>query len=148
MRILKRGFTLVELLAVLVIIGLIGGIAIKYILAASNSAKEKSNTEMENIIKSSVYSYIRNDNNLLNDIKIGGCESVKTIKLSTLVNKKYLSTSDLINPSNKKSINVEESYVKVYYGTNDFSSDGSCIDSNNDSQDYDYRYYVNIVDKE
>lgn len=146
---LKRGFTLVELLAVFLIIGLIGGLATKFILDASNGAKKRSYEEFENIIKSGTYLYIMNNNSLLNDIKSSECETSKIIKFSSLVKKKYLSSEDLVNPSNGKAVDIENSYVKVYYGKDEFLKGGICpTDNSSNNQDYDYRYYINIVDKE
>lgn len=148
MKTIRKGFTLIELLAVFVIIGLITTISIKFIIEMSDRAKEKSYMEYENVIKSAAHSYIIDNSDVLNKVKSASCSKPITISLSTLTQKKYLSEKDLKNPKTNKDINISSSYIKVYYGYRfaEFENDGITC-NNQDGQDYDYRYYVNIVDK-
>lgn len=148
MKTIRKGFTLIELLAVFVIIGLITTISIKFIIEMSDRAKEKSYMEYENVIKSAAHSYIIDNSDVLNKVKSASCSKPITISLSTLTQKKYLSEKDLKNPKTNKDINISSSYIKVYYGNRfeGYENDGITC-NNQDGQDYDYRYYVNIVDK-
>ena len=104
MKLNNKGFTLVEVLAVVVIIGVVGGIAVVGVLSSINSGKEASYKLMISDIVvacgvlyeevefgNNVYKY---DTNGSTSNKIGKNDNVININLQTLVSNGYLSGSE------------------------------------------------------
>lgn len=130
-RLSHKGFTLVELLAVIAIMGMLAVIMVPTISKVIEQNTENSFKNLENSIKSSARAYI-SDNRY--DISLGdSCsgsnasrniekindESISDseITVEMLINKGYLKSNsgEIINPETKKSINKNSSYVKVTY---------------------------------
>ena len=108
MRKLKNsGFSLVELLAVVVILGIIATIGIATTSMLTNRAKEAEMDSYKNTVKMSAQTYLQNNKNLVP--KVVG-ES-KVIKVSELRKNNYL-TKDIKNKKGESC--MENSYVKVY----------------------------------
>ena len=103
----RKGFSLVELLAVVVILGLLAAIGI----VATNSLIDRSKAEkmdsQKNTVTMSAQTYMQNNKNLVP--KIIGETSV--IKVSDLRASKYL-TEDIKNEKGESC--MEKSYVRVY----------------------------------
>ena len=134
MKLNYKGFTLVELLAVIAIMGMLAVIMVPTISGVIEENKTNNLKNLENSIKSSARAYI-SDNRYeisLNNISCEGNirnitfigtgtnqEEIKNsrISVSILVSEGYLkSNSDnIINPKTNKPINKKESYIVVTY---------------------------------
>ena len=111
----NRGFSFVELLAAIVIMGLLSGLAIVSIRFLLNKAEKEYYKAQESEIIMAAKSYTQDNRNHLPK-RVG----LKTqIFLSTLQEKKYI--GDVVDRSKKKCF-PEQSYVQVYrYDKNHYS---------------------------
>lgn len=128
----KKGFTLVELLATLVILGIVVGLTVVGINVNIRKTKEKTEEVFIGTIKDAIKMYLNdprdNDKNRLsfNDevctidktlktgVKVYGTGSNVTI--STVINSTYspLLESDLVNPNNEGVECYFDAPVKIY----------------------------------
>ena len=136
MKLNYKGFTLVELLAVIAIMGMLAVIMVPTISGVIEENKENSKKNLENSIKSSARAYISdnryeisldnnscdNNNTKRNITSIGTGTNLKEITNSEisiliLVNEGYLKSNsgEIINPKTNKPINKKESYIVVTY---------------------------------
>ena len=130
MKLNYKGFTLVELLAVIAIMGMLAVIMVPTISGVIEENKKNNSANLKNSIKSSARAYISDnryeikldDSSCANDIRnitfIGNDyidESKITVEL--LVNKGYLKSNsgEIIDPKTNKSIDKNNSYIKVTY---------------------------------
>ncbi len=121
----KKGFTLVELLAVIFIIILIGSLAFVSINEKGEKFKDMSNEKFEEMIETAAKGYVAEDAKLINSLKRG---DTVTITLRQLVESKYLSNKELKSPKTYEEIDVDLSTVVVNY------------------LNYNYVYVVNLND--
>lgn len=130
MKLNYKGFTLVELLAVIAIMGMLAVIMVPTISGVIEENKTNNSANLKNSIKSSARAYISDNryeikldnnscnNNTRNIISIDNTpisESKITVKL--LVDKGYLKSNsgNIINPETNKLINKGESNIEVKY---------------------------------
>lgn len=124
----NKGFTLVEVIAVVVILSVLSLLIVPSISGLLNRSKENSYNDLINSIKLSCEQYI-NDNRY--NISIGSCNNngicyVNKVSVSFLVENGYLTPSGtdgnvdyIVNPKDKKSkMDMENSYVKVTFDKN------------------------------
>ncbi len=104
---MKKGFTLVELLAVIIILGLLTIIAIPSIVGILNNEKENISDSMKNIIINASSLYIEDNSGVYPKVN----NNVYCIKLESLVNGNRLS-NPLKDPVTNKEIDLNK-YVKV-----------------------------------
>ena len=127
----NKAFTLLELLAVIAIIG----ITSTFVLINTNKKKEEyskiSNDEIKEIIRVSTHSYIVTREEL--SIYVQSCSSGYEIKLDDLIEKGYISDKKLKNFETNKDINTKNVTIIVTYGLND---EGSA---------YEYQYQINGI---
>ena len=127
----NKAFTLVELLAVIAIIG----ITSTFVLINTNKKKEKyskiSNDEIKEIIRVSTHSYIVSSDEISNKVK--SSTSGYEIKLDDLIEKGYISDEKLKNFETNKDINTKNVTIIVTYGLND---EGTA---------YEYQYQINGI---
>lgn len=127
----NKAFTLVELLAVIAIIG----ITSTFVLINTNKKKEEyskiSNDEIKEIIRVSTHSYIVSSDEISNKVKLS--TSGYEIKLDDLIEKGYISDEKLKNFETNKDINTKNVTIIVTYGLND---EGSA---------YEYQYQINGI---
>lgn len=121
----KKGFTLVELLAVIFIIILIGSLAFVSINEKGEKFKDMSNEKFEEMIETAAKGYVAEDAKLTNSLKRG---DTVTITLRQLVESKYLSNKELKSPKTYEEIDIDLSTVVVNY------------------LNYNYVYVVNLND--
>ena len=114
----NKGFTLVEVLAVIVIIAIIGGIAVPNIISTINTSKNKSEEILiENIKTASeqlyeevyymggtLYKYDENGDKTSDEITVNDNDNSITINLQTLVSNGFLNSTEE-NNNQKKIIN-------------------------------------------
>lgn len=148
----RRGFTLVELLAVIIILALIVGIAVVGVNAGFGEAKKKSEDVYLKTLREAIGVYLNTDGkNLtfsnseictvkkaLNDSKI--YESERTISFKDdIIGSTYqpIMADDMINPANERSCKTDvairifrdEEYV-YYYSF--YGRDLNCLEENAD----------------
>lgn len=104
---MKKGFTLVELLAVIIILGLLTIIAIPSIVGILNNEKENISDSMKNIIINASSLYIEDNSGVYPKVN----NNVYCIKLESLVNDNRLS-KPLKDPVTNKEIDLNK-YIKV-----------------------------------
>ena len=91
---MKKGFSLVELLAVVVILGLVVLISIPIVNNSINKSKEKAReVQIEEIIKAAKKYAIKNSYVLPEDVG-----SHTSIEIETLINENYIDTDQIIDP--------------------------------------------------
>lgn len=108
-KILKNtnGFTLVELLATITILGLLTAASVVVISEFINKAKEEYYTATEKEIKLAAESYVQNNRNYLPKT-IG---QSKKVYLKDLKTQKYIGD---VKDYSKKSCDEDETYVQIY----------------------------------
>ena len=108
---MKKGYTLIELLAVILIVALISVLALTAIVKKTNQFKEISNQKAKELILSSAKSYLYNNKVLKQDIKNAGSG---VIQYKTLKNSNYLNDK-LIDLKTYEEIDINNSCVCVKY---------------------------------
>ena len=111
---MKKGFTLVELLGVIVILGLIAMIAIPTINSSLNSSRDKAYDEQDRTIEETARTYMSKNSLKLPSQTEGSmcCLSVSTIQQAGL-----LTADDIKNPKYKKDSTEEEEKYENFNGT-------------------------------
>ena len=104
---MKRGFTLVELLAVIMLIGVVSLIAVPSIgkILKRSRLKAQESTKNELIKAAKKYS-AENIRNLSDD------GSYKCLSVSEIEESGYISNDDIIDPKTKKKLT---GYIKIYF---------------------------------
>lgn len=98
----KKGFTIIELIMVIVIISILSLVLVPNIITFNNKNKIKSCESLEKNIISAAKIYVTN-----NKYDLGfGCSEAKKIKLKTLVNSGDLS-SPITNPVTGEKLKLE-----------------------------------------
>ena len=130
----RKGFTLVEMLAVVVILGIIMTIMVPSVNHLINKNRDDSYKSLENNIRSAAQAYLSdyryeitlasnlsscNSNDTINVSKINS-ESISNSQLGidTLINKGYLKADkdgNIKNPRTSQNINLHESSVLIQY---------------------------------
>lgn len=103
---MKKGFTLIEVLAVIIILGFLSVIVIPPILKAIDGSREKSYEQLISNIKQSTQLYIRQNKEDIEGIHDIG--NVISIKLKDLVDDNVLK-APIIDPRNEEEISLETS---------------------------------------
>lgn len=132
MKLNYKGFTLVELLAVIAIMGMLAVIMVPTISGVIEENKKNSLSNLKNSIKSSARAYISdnryeikldnkscNNNNTKREIFSINNKTILESKITVelLVNEGYLKSNsgEIINPETNKTINKGESNIEVKY---------------------------------
>ena len=104
---MKRGFTLVELLAVLILLGVVSLIAIPSIGKILNRSREKARESTKNeLIKAAKNYYADNIRELPDD------GSHKCLSVSEIEENGYISNDDIVDPTTEEKLT---GYVKIYF---------------------------------
>ena len=131
----RRGFTLVELLATLVILGIVTSIVLIGINGGFNNAKDKTEDVFIKTVKDAMDIYLDSDAKKLNFSKVEVCTLNKThgkskvykssdnITLNSVINSEFhpISEDDLVNPVNSSKcdkntvVNIYRDDDYVYY---------------------------------
>ena len=120
---MKKGFTLVELLGVIVILTVIGVIAVPTVLNMYRGSKEELSDLTEQVLITSTKAYV-NDNE--NDFPVNN-GNVYCVSLKRVVSENYLKTP-VIDSNTGEEIDLDKIVqVKVTNGTYDISLNDSCV---------------------
>lgn len=115
----NKGFTLVELMAVLVLISIIATIGTYSIMGVRDKIKEDMWNSKVDLIENSAIRFGEDNKVLLKDTcTIDGMEynTCKTITVQVLLNRKYINTKDKDDDGNKVIINdTKEENDEMYY---------------------------------
>ena len=131
----RRGFTLVELLATLVILGIVTSIVLIGINGGFNNAKDKTEDVFIKTVKDAMDIYLDSDAKKLNFSKVEVCTLNKThgkskvykssdnITLNNIINSEFhpITQDDLVNPVNSSKcdkntiVNIYRDEDYVYY---------------------------------
>ena len=104
---MKRGFTLVELLAVLILLGVVSLIAIPSIGKILNRSREKARESTKNeLIQAAKNYYADNIRELPDD------GSHKCLSVSEIEENGYISNDDIVDPTTEEKLT---GYVKIYF---------------------------------
>lgn len=109
---MKKGFTLVELLAVIVILGLITSITVPIITGAINDSKAKAYEEQIKLIIDAGRNYMSNHAN-----ELPNSSSNKIISIETLKIEGYLTNKDIKNPIYESSSTDEKKKCQYLDGS-------------------------------
>lgn len=108
---MKKGFTLVELMGILAILGIIILVAVPSLLATNKNSTEMNYREFQNTVNEAAETYIEINGDKYQDLKNNNAAST-VIDVDTLVNEGLLQ-SGLMNPETEKSITDENGSVTV-----------------------------------
>ncbi len=108
---MKKGFTLVELLAVLVILGAIILVAVPSLISTNKASEENEYSEFKTTIENAAEAYVEIHPDKYADLKNGTTTSV-TISTETLVSA-GLVEGNMVNPQTENRIISEASYVSA-----------------------------------
>lgn len=137
----NKGFTLVELLATIIILGLITSIGTLAYTGYLKNTKEKT----EEVFKKNISDYIdafitSNTNELTNDTLAGKSNNIyiqkynnHSITFQDIIDNNIITTNNLKNSANKKTCS-ENTNITVYRDNNYvycFAVELDCVDSNN-----------------
>ena len=138
----EKGFTLVELLAIIVVIAAISTFALVNIDKKSEQYSEISAGQLDEIIKGAVHSYILSSDELTNKVK--SSSEGYTISLNTLIDNGYISGKNLKNIKTRKDIDPNDVRIKITYGLNDKKTSYVYVyDVMGTREKYEYLYRAN-----
>ena len=96
----NKGFTLVELLAVLIIIGVIAMIAVPAVGGVINSSKKGASEEQKNRIISAARTYMAQ-----NSMELPNSDEQTCISITKLKDKGLLTNEEIKNPNDNSNLN-------------------------------------------
>lgn len=102
----QKGLTLIELLAVLVIVGIIAAIAIPAIGGTINNAKTKADKASEQLIEEAALRYL---------VDHDGKEPTDGLTISTLVTDGYLNAAPKFNDNKTRTITIKSNSINGTY---------------------------------
>lgn len=110
MKMNKKGFTLIELIMVIIVIGIVAMIAIQSVTKRISDSKDRAYNIQVNNIENAAKKYMI-ENNKEDEYHL----NTLCIKISTLQEKNYLEKGNIKNPKTDENFDVNKNYVKVKY---------------------------------
>lgn len=122
----RKGFTLVEVLAVIIILGLVLVVASPYIINAYNSSKLKSEEIFTNRLSSVIDSYVKLNSDKIgftadgtankdeNETKYTVNISKGTITINNIIDENLITREDFVNAGNKEIECNKNAQVEIY----------------------------------
>ena len=106
---MRKGFTLVELLAVIIILGFVGSIAVVSVNLSLKKSKETlSKTQLKKVEEAAEVYYL----------KEGMSTNVTCVSIDTLIDKGYIELSSVVDPKTKEEL---DGSVKIEYVANHYT---------------------------
>lgn len=124
----KKGFTLVELIATLVLLGIVAGITIVSVSGIFKTAKEKSEDVFVDTIRDSIEMFMSSEDSKKLNFIDGLCPSINksyksgikvyksTVEMSKIISNGSLTQDNFVNPANEGQPcnSVDEINVNIY----------------------------------
>lgn len=101
----KKGFTLVELLAVIILLGLLTFVVVPSVIGFIKEAKEKSYQQQLSNLKESAIRYVSDHTDVIDKIEKDGKYSISVNDLITNGYVRKTKDGKIYNPINKEEIN-------------------------------------------
>lgn len=101
----KKGFTLVELLAVIILLGLLTFVVMPSVIGFIKEAKEKSYQQQLSNLKESAIRYVSDHTDIIDEIEKNGKYNISVNDLITNGYVRKTKDGKIYNPINKEEIN-------------------------------------------
>lgn len=101
----KKGFTLVELLAVIILLGLLTFVVMPSVIGSIKEAKEKSYQQQLSNLKESAIRYVSDHTDIIDEIEKNGKYNISVNDLITNGYVRKTKDGKIYNPVNKEEIN-------------------------------------------
>ena len=106
----KKGFTLTELLGVIVILAIIAIIAFPSVLGLLNSSQNETDEAMQNFAITAARNYVNDNMDSYPKALEGQTKTYSNLKIQTLLDEGYISSTTI---SSEKNCEMLNDYVKV-----------------------------------
>ena len=111
---MKKGFTLIEVISVIVILGIIGLIAVPIANNITKSSKQKLYHEQIDRVKDACRNFVlENDDYVPSEIE----GNIETIDVQKLIDEGYLNESEIIKPTDKSKM---DGVITITYSNNEY----------------------------
>ena len=134
----KSGFTLVELLAVIVVLAVISAIAFPIVGDIIDNSEEKAYEQQIKTIERAARNWVANNSNLL--IEMDSDDNMVNrscyLYLSDLKDLGYLENEETINPNNDE--NLDDIMIFIDYGEEMNQYEYNIVDNGNDESGYEH----------
>ena len=124
----KKGFTLTELLGVIVILAIIAIIAFPSVLGLLNSSQDETDEAMQNFAITAARSYVNDNMDSYPKALEGQTKTYSNLKIQTLLDEGYISSTTISSEKNCEMLNDEIKITSdsVKYSYKYVTIDGGC----------------------
>lgn len=124
----KKGFTLAELLGVIVILAIIAIIAFPSVLGLLNSSQDETDEAMQNFAISAARNYVNDNMDAYPKALEDQTKTYNNLKVQTLINEGYISSTSINSDKNCEMLNDEIKITSdsVKYSYEYITVDGGC----------------------
>ncbi len=124
----KKGFTLTELLGVIVILAIIAIIAFPSVLGLLNSSQNETDEAMQNFAITAARNYVNDNMDSYPKALEGQTKTYSNLKIQTLLDEGYISSTTISSEKNCEMLNDEIKITSdsVKYSYEYVTVDGGC----------------------
>lgn len=124
----KKGFTLTELLGVIVILAIIAIIAFPSVLGLLNSSQDETDEAMQNFAITAARNYVNDNMDSYPKALEGQTKTYSNLKIQTLLDEGYISSTTISSEKNCEMLNDEIKITSdsVKYSYKYVTVDGGC----------------------
>ena len=124
----KKGFTLTELLGVIVILAIIAIIAFPSVLGLLNSSQNETDEAMQNFAITAARNYVNDNMDSYPKALEGQTKTYSNLKIQTLLDEGYISSTTISSEKNCEMLNDEIKITSdsVKYSYKYVTIDGGC----------------------
>ena len=124
----KKGFTLTELLGVIVILAIIAIIAFPSVLGLLNNSQNETDEAMQNFAITAARSYVNDNMDSYPKALEGQTKTYSNLKIQTLLDEGYISSTTISSEKNCEMLNDEIKITSdsVKYSYKYVTVDGGC----------------------